>query len=117
MIRSIAVLFTVLCISAANAGSPPGPAPGPLHIIGGGAGGGCIAGAVTLPAEGPGFQTIHRDRSAFWGAPQTIAGIETLGQEAKAAGLGTLAQPFPPAGEPGSLEEGDLLVAAGRGSA
>jgi len=67
-----------------------GAAPEPLHIIGGPAIGGCIAGAVRLPAEGPGFQTIHLSHSSFWGAPQTIAGIETLAREASAAGLRTL---------------------------
>jgi penicillin-insensitive murein endopeptidase len=67
-----------------------GPAPGPLHIIGGPNTGGCIAGAVSLPPEGPGFQTIHLDLSAFWGAPQTIAHLELFGREAAAAGLPTL---------------------------
>jgi penicillin-insensitive murein endopeptidase len=52
--------------------------------------GGCIAGAVSLPPDGPGFQTVHRDRSAFWGAPQTIAHLELFGREAAAAGLPTL---------------------------
>ena len=66
------------------------PAPGPLHIIGGPRTGGCIAGAQQLPDHGPGFMTIHRNRSSFWGAPQTMAGIETLGREAAAAGLPTL---------------------------
>ena len=69
---------------------PAGPAPGPLHIIGGPNTGGCIAGAVSLPPEGPGFQTIHLDRSAFWGAPQTIAHLELFGRQAAAAGLPTL---------------------------
>jgi penicillin-insensitive murein endopeptidase len=68
----------------------PGPAPGPLRIIGGPNTGGCIAGAVSLPPEGPGFQTIHLDRSAFWGAPQTIANLEQFGREAKAAELPAL---------------------------
>jgi penicillin-insensitive murein endopeptidase len=67
-----------------------GPAPGPLRIIGGPNTGGCIAGAVSLPPEGPGFQTIHLDRSAFWGAPQTIANLELFGREAAEAGLPTL---------------------------
>jgi penicillin-insensitive murein endopeptidase len=67
-----------------------GPAPGPLHIIGGPATGGCFAGAVSLPVEGPGFQTIHLDRSAFWGAPSTIAHLEQFGHEAALAGLPTL---------------------------
>ncbi len=63
---------------------------GPLHIIGGPTTGGCIAGAMSLPAQGPGFQTIHLDRSAFWGAPSTITQLELLGREAAAAGLPTL---------------------------
>jgi penicillin-insensitive murein endopeptidase len=58
-----------------------------LHIIGGPATGGCIAGAVSLPAGGPGFQTIHVGRSAFWGAPDTIAHLELLAREAASAGL------------------------------
>lgn len=70
--------------------APSGPVPGPLHIIGGGSAGGCIAGAVSLPPEGPGFQTIHLNRSAFWGAPQTIANLELFGQRARDAGLPTL---------------------------
>jgi penicillin-insensitive murein DD-endopeptidase len=65
------------------------PAEGPLHIIGGQAAG-CIAGAVRLPADGTGFQTIHLARSSFWGAPTTIARIKTLGEQAHAAGLGDL---------------------------
>jgi penicillin-insensitive murein DD-endopeptidase len=67
-----------------------GPAAGPLHIVGGPATGGCLTGAVSLPAQGPGFQTIHLDRSAFWGAPQTIAYLEEFGREAAEAGLPTL---------------------------
>jgi penicillin-insensitive murein endopeptidase len=69
---------------------PGGPAGGPLRIVGGPNTGGCIAGAVSLPPAGPGFQTIHLDHSAFWGAPQTIAHLELFGQEAAAAGLPTL---------------------------
>ncbi len=45
---------------------------------------------MRLPAEGPGFQTIHLSRSSFWGAPSTIARIETLGGQVHAAGLGDL---------------------------
>ncbi|HVY14811.1 MAG TPA: penicillin-insensitive murein endopeptidase [Rhodopila sp.] len=66
------------------------PLPGPLRIIGGPFTGGCIEGAISLPDHGPGFQTIHLDRSAFYGAPQTIARLELLGQEAAAVGLPTL---------------------------
>jgi penicillin-insensitive murein endopeptidase len=87
----IAALLAAMTVAAAGAGPVPrGPAPGPLHIIGGPSTGGCIAGAVSLPPEGPGFQTIHLDRSAFWGAPQTIAHLELFGREAAAAGFPTL---------------------------
>ncbi|OIQ68475.1 penicillin-insensitive murein endopeptidase precursor [mine drainage metagenome] len=81
--------FLILAASAAAA-LARGPAPGPLHIIGGPNTGGCIAGAVSLPAEGQGFETIHPDRSAFWGAPQTIAHLELFAHEAAEAGLPTL---------------------------
>jgi penicillin-insensitive murein endopeptidase len=86
--RYIATLLAMTVVAAA--GEPTGPAPGPLRIIGGPNTGGCIAGAVRLPADGPGFQTIHLDHSAFWGAPQTITHLELFGREAAAAGLPTL---------------------------
>lgn len=63
------------------------PAPGPLHIIGGGSNGGCLAGAEQLPDHGEWYQTIHGRISHFWGAPVTIAGVETLAREAHQNGL------------------------------
>jgi penicillin-insensitive murein endopeptidase len=87
LLRVVGIWLLMVGVAAAR---PDGPATGPLHIVGGPASGGCIAGAVSLPAEGPGFQTIHLDRSAFWGAPQTIARLEAFGREAAAAGLPTL---------------------------
>ena len=80
----------LLLLLLAAAAPPAGPVPGKLHIIGGPAIGGCIAGAVRLPAQGVGFQTIHLGRSSFWGAPQTIARVQALAGEAHAAGLGDL---------------------------
>jgi penicillin-insensitive murein endopeptidase len=86
-----AVLLAALAAATPDTTAPDTPAPGPLRIIGSEtAAGGCIAGAVRLPESGPGFTTIHLDRSSFWGAPVTIAGVETLGREAQEAGLGTL---------------------------
>ena len=79
----IAALF--LCVAAAP--YPTTPAPGPVHIIGGGANGGCFAGGLQLPDQGPGFQVINRTRSSFWGVPQTIERVEMLGRAVKAAGL------------------------------
>lgn len=84
------ILPRLLLLLLAAAAPPAGPAPGPLRIIGGPATGGCIAGAVRLPEQGPGFQTIHLSRSSFWGAPQTVAAVESLAAEAHAAGLGDL---------------------------
>lgn len=85
-------LFLACALStlAAAAPLPPPattPAPGPLRIIGGAHGMGCIAGAVRLPDTAPGMQTIRLSRSFFWGAPQTIATLEQLAREAQAAGL------------------------------
>lgn len=58
----------------------------PPRIVGGPAGG-CIAGAVQLPSEGPGYQTIRATKSFFWGHPATIAALELLAVRAHAAGL------------------------------
>jgi penicillin-insensitive murein endopeptidase len=85
----VCAAFLLMMTTTAVAGQQS-PAPGPVHIIGGPRTGGCIGGAVSLPPEGPGFQTIHLDRSAFWGAPQTITHLEQLGLEAANAGLPTL---------------------------
>jgi penicillin-insensitive murein DD-endopeptidase len=88
LVRTIgitAALAAMLCVAAGR----DTPAPGPLHIIGSQAAG-CIAGAVQLPPDGPGFQTIHLSRSSFWGAPATIARLRLLGERAHAAGLGDL---------------------------
>jgi penicillin-insensitive murein endopeptidase len=87
-LRLIVALLVVMTV--ASVARSDGPAPGPLHIVGGASTGGCIAGAVSLPADGPGFQAIHPDRSAFWGAPRTISDLELFGREAAAAGLPTL---------------------------
>src|ERR1700712_3534367 len=45
----------------------------PVRIVGGPSVG-CIAGAVELPPQGPGYQTIHVAISHFWGAPSTVSG-------------------------------------------
>ena len=82
MTRRLAAVATLVAglVLAAPAGAEP------LRIVGG-PGGGCIAGAVELPEEGPGFQTIRRSHSFFWGAPSTITAMETLARQARASGL------------------------------
>lgn len=81
MWRALAA-FLLLLAAPAAAQEPP-------RIVGG-PGGGCIAGAVELPAEGPGYATIRTNRSWFWGHPDTIAAIRLLAARAQAAGMGTL---------------------------
>ncbi len=82
--RRIALLLAALIVGAAT-----GPAPGPVRIIGGPTTG-CIAGAVELPPQGPGYVTIHLAASAFWGAPSTVAAVQLLGRQSQAAGIGEL---------------------------
>ncbi len=62
------------------------PTEGPPRSIGN-HGAGCIAGAVALPTEGPGFQAIRLSRSRFWGHPDLIAAIRTLGSRLQEAGF------------------------------
>ena len=47
------------------------PPPGPARIIGG-TGLGCIAGAVALPPDGPGWQAVRVSRNRHWGHPALV---------------------------------------------
>ncbi len=58
-----------------------------MRIIGGSPLGGCIAGAVQMPAEGEGFVAIRARVSDVWGAPVTMERIALLGRQVRAAGL------------------------------
>ena len=77
--------FVALCLTALLLGAAARAQPAPRIV--GGPGGGCIAGAVELPASGPGWQTIRASRSWFWGHPDTIAALQALAARASAAGL------------------------------
>ncbi len=79
------VLLALVLVLAGGA-APMTPAPGPPRIVGQG-GTGCIQGAVRLPDEAPGLQTIRLAKSSFWGHPDTIAHLRDLGLRAKAAGF------------------------------
>ena len=73
------------------------PAAGPAAAIGGVAHG-CLAGAVRLPDDGPGYQVIRLSRRRDFGHPDLVAFITRLGRQAQAAGLapfyvGDMAQP------------------------
>lgn len=85
----LAALVSLPLLAAGARGAGPGPAtpaPGPLRIIGT-ATSGCIAGAVELPADGPGWQTIRAGKSSFFGAPFVVDGVRALAARVRAAGL------------------------------
>jgi len=63
------------------------PAPGPAQAIGG-TSAGCLRGAATLPASGPGYEVLHLSRNRRYGHPELIAFVRRLGAAAKAKKLG-----------------------------
>jgi penicillin-insensitive murein endopeptidase len=65
------------------------PARGAPHPVGSYAAG-CVQGAVSLPAEGPGFQTMRRHRRRFFGHPVLVRYLQELGVAADQQGVGTL---------------------------
>lgn len=56
----------------------------------GSAAAGCLAGAVALPPEGPGYQVLRLARKRNFGHPQTVRFVEALAGAAAAEGLGRL---------------------------
>lgn len=73
------------------------PTSGPARVIGGTALG-CLAGAVALPQEGPGWQAVRVSRNRHWGHPATIAFVADFAGRARAQGfpdlwIGDIAQP------------------------
>lgn len=73
------------------------PSPGPARVIGAPANG-CLAGALTLPRQGPGFVSIRRERNRYYGHPILIDFIASLGTDLASRGdrllmIGDLAQP------------------------
>jgi penicillin-insensitive murein endopeptidase len=65
------------------------PAPGPPRSIGGYSRG-CIAGASTLPLEGPGWRVMKPARNRYYGHPQLIEVVQRLGGFVNAESLGEL---------------------------
>jgi penicillin-insensitive murein endopeptidase len=63
------------------------PAPGPAQAIGAYSGG-CLQGAATLPATGPGYEVLHLKRNRRYGHPELVAFVRRLGAAAKAKRLG-----------------------------
>ncbi|MCX7931835.1 MAG: penicillin-insensitive murein endopeptidase [Rhodovarius sp.] len=73
------------------------PTPGPTRVIGAPSLG-CLAGAVPLPPEGPGWQAVRLSRNRHWGTPELVRFIQELAARAQAEGLpdlliGDMSQP------------------------
>jgi penicillin-insensitive murein endopeptidase len=103
----ILALFLSLASPAIAVEAPPAraadwaalalPSAGPPRAIGG-TSLGCLAGALQLPPEGPGWQAVRVSRNRHWGHPSAIALVEHLAGRARAEGfpdlwIGDLAQP------------------------
>jgi penicillin-insensitive murein endopeptidase len=78
-------------------GAVAGPTAGPARVIGG-TSLGCLAGAVPLPPEGPGWQAVRLSRNRHWGHPALVGLVRDIAARAQAGGLpilwiGDMAQP------------------------
>jgi penicillin-insensitive murein endopeptidase len=65
------------------------PAAGPARIIGSYTAG-CIQGAIPLPPEGEGFQTMRRERHRYFGHPTLVRYVQEIGRFVARRGLGVL---------------------------
>jgi penicillin-insensitive murein endopeptidase len=65
------------------------PAAGPARIVGSYTAG-CIQGALSLPPEGEGFQTMRRGRRRYFGHPTLIQYVQDLGRFVHQHNLGVL---------------------------
>lgn len=96
----IALIGTLLSVpvNAASWSDPTlKPTAGLPRVIGAPSNG-CLAGAQALPLDGPGYEVIHPSRRRYFGHPETVAFVEHLARQARAAGLplfyvGDMAQP------------------------
>lgn len=73
------------------------PTPAPAQSIGP-INAGCIAGASTLPLDGPGYEVVRVSRNRYYGHPRLTQFVRELGQATQTAGfadlyIGDLGQP------------------------
>jgi penicillin-insensitive murein endopeptidase len=68
-------------------GKSAAPSPGPVRIFGTYTNG-CIAGARSLPPEGPGHQVVRMSRNRYFGHPETVDYLLNLGRRVTGAQLG-----------------------------
>jgi penicillin-insensitive murein DD-endopeptidase len=68
-------------------GKTTAPAPGAVRVFGSYTNG-CIAGARSLPPEGPGHQVVRMSRNRYFGHPETIDYLLNFGRRVAGAQLG-----------------------------
>ena len=85
-----AAMLTLMAAARADESNPwsrmSRPSAGAAAAIGGAARG-CLAGAATLPPDGPGYEVIRLSRGRYYGHPETVDFVERLGLRAAASGL------------------------------
>jgi penicillin-insensitive murein endopeptidase len=105
-VAALAALLAVPAAVMAAVDDPPAkvlfsqvtvPSPGANSPVGSYAEG-CLAGAVTLPVNGPNWQVVRLSRNRNWGTPQLVSYIERLSADSATAGwpgliIGDMAQP------------------------
>ncbi|HEX3696365.1 MAG TPA: penicillin-insensitive murein endopeptidase [Polyangia bacterium] len=65
------------------------PSAGPARVVGG-AGAACIAGAVPLPLDGPGYAVVDMARRRYFGHPRLVSFVRDLGATLENAKGGTM---------------------------
>lgn len=65
------------------------PSAGPPRVIGKTANG-CIAGAMALPLDGPGYQVLRAQNRRYFGHPDAVRLVETMGRWSVLGGHGLL---------------------------
>jgi len=84
-----ALTFHAPILPARDWSSARAPSAGPSRAIGQTANG-CVGGAAELPADGPGYMVMHRERRRYYGHPNLIEAIQTLGAQMQRRGIGKL---------------------------
>ena len=51
---------------------------------------GCVSGALALPMDGPGYRVMRPSRNRYYGHPDLVRFIQTLGRQIEGRGIGTL---------------------------
>nr|WP_242482382.1 penicillin-insensitive murein endopeptidase [Thiocystis violacea] len=89
MLVAVVALSVATSVSATPWSEVRRPSSGMTEVIGG-ASNGCIAGAQTLPATGPGYVSVRRYRNRYYGHPELLSFIDDLGRSQARRGNGVL---------------------------